>query len=189
MLLLYKQGKGTADVFKEALGLTPEQFDTEFFKWVDDKVKNLELKPFMQLVSSGQEALVKGDIDKAIEILAQSIDMYPEYTEEHNAYEPLADAYLKKGNKQAAIDVLKKFMKFAETSYTANLKLSDLLKEEGDLAGATRWLQGALYIRPLDFTGHDKLGSILLSQKQYPPAGREYETLLSLNTPDKARAY
>src|SRR5207247_4376501 len=41
MLLLYKQGKSTPDVFKEGLGLTPEQFDEEFLKWVDDKVKNL----------------------------------------------------------------------------------------------------------------------------------------------------
>src|SRR5207249_11205712 len=89
MLLLYKDGKSTADVFKEALGLTLEQFDTEFFKWVDDKVKDLDMKTFMQITSSGEEALAKGDTDKAIEILSKSIEMYAEYTDEHNAYEPL----------------------------------------------------------------------------------------------------
>src|SRR5262245_66594446 len=135
MLMLYKQGKSTADVFKEALGLSPEQFDTQFLKWVDDKVKDLEVKPFMQLVSSGQEALAKGDTDKAIEILTKSIETYPEYTDEHNAYEPLADAYLKKGNKKAAIDTLKKFMTYSETGYKASLKLAELLLEAGDPAG------------------------------------------------------
>src|SRR2546425_12093003 len=130
MLLLYKQGKSTPDVFKEGLGLTPEQFDEEFLKWVDDKVKNLDVKPFTELISSGQEALAKGDADKAIEILNQAIDLYPEYTDEHNAYEPLADAYLKKGNKKAAIDVLRRFMTFSETSYKASLKLSELLQEQ-----------------------------------------------------------
>ena len=115
--------------------------------------------------------------------------MYPEYTDEHNAYEPLADAYVKKGNKAAAIDVLKKYMKYAETSFTANLKLADLLKEQGDLAGTQQWLQGAVYIRPLDFNVHEKLGALLLAEKQYPLAAREYETLLALNFPDKAAAY
>jgi tetratricopeptide (TPR) repeat protein len=170
MLLLYKQGKSTPDVFKEGIGLTTEQFDTEFFKWIDDKVKNLDVKPFTTLISSGQEALAKGDTDKAIEILNQALDLYPEYTDEHNAYEPLADAYLKKGNKKAATD-------------------AELLQEQKDFAGARHALEGAMFIRPMDMEGHQKLGELLLGQKQFAPATREFETLLALNTPDKAGAY
>jgi len=189
MLELYKKGKSTADVFKEALGLTLEQFDTEFFKSVDDKVKDLEVKSFTQLMSSGEEALAKGDTDKAIEILTKSVEMYPEYTDEHNAYEPLAEAYLKKGNKKAAIDTLKKFMTYSETGYKASLKLSELLLEAGDAAGARQALEAAMYIRPLDMEEHQRLGDLLLNQKQYAPAAREFEALLALNTPDKAGAY
>jgi cellulose synthase operon protein C len=189
MLLLYKQGKSTADVFKEGVGVSTDEFDRAFFEWVDARVKNIEMKPFMQLVSNGQEALAKGDTDKAIEVLTQSIDMYPEYTDEHNAYEPLADAYLKKGNKKAAIDTLKKFMTYSETGYKASLKLSELLLEAGDPAGARHALEGAMFIRPLDMEGHQKFGELLLSQKQYAPAVREFESLLALNTPDKAGAY
>ena len=73
MLLLYKQGKGTPDVFKEALGIPLDQFDTEFFAWVDEKVKGIDMKAFEQLMNSGQEALAKGDTDKAIEILNKSV--------------------------------------------------------------------------------------------------------------------
>lgn len=189
MLALYKQGKSTADVFKEALGLTLEQFDSEFFKFVDDKVKDLEVKSFTQLMSSGEEALAKGDVDKAIEILTKSVEMYPEYTDEHNAYEPLADAYLRKGNKKAAIDTLKKFMTYSETGYKASLKLSELLLEAGDPAGARQALEGAMFIRPLDMEEHQRLGDLLLKQKQFGPAAREFEALLALNTPDKAGAY
>jgi tetratricopeptide (TPR) repeat protein len=189
MLLLYKDGKNTADVFKEAIGLTLDQFDSEFFKWVDDRVKDLDVKAVTQLMSSGQEALAKGETDKAIEILKQSIELYPEYTDEHNAYEPPADAYLKKGDKTAAIDTLKKFMQYSETGYKASLKLSDLLLEAGDPAGARQALEGAMYIRPLDMEEHQKLGDLLLKQKQYAPAIREFEALLALNTPDKAGAF
>ena len=189
MLLLYKQGRSTADVFKESLGLSLEQFDEEFFKWVDDKVKNLDVKPFTELISSGQEALAKGDTDKAIEILEQAIDLYPEYTDEHNAYELLADAYLKKADKKAAIDILKKFAMYSETGYKSMVKLADLLQEQGDAAGARRALEAGIFIRPMDLEEHRKLGDLLLTLKQYGPAVREFETLLALNTPDKATAY
>src|SRR5438552_215201 len=189
MLLLYKDGKSTAEVFKEGIGLTPEQFDAVFLEWVNNKVKDLEPKAFTQLISSGQEAFAKGDTDKAIEIFKQSIAMYPEYTDEHNAYEPLADAYLKKGDKKAAIDILKKFMTYSETGYKASLKLAELLLEAGDPAGARHALEGAMYIRPMDMEEHQKLGDLLLSQKQYASAVREFEALLALNAPDKAGAY
>jgi tetratricopeptide (TPR) repeat protein len=189
MLALYKEGKGTADVFKESVNLTLEQFDAEFFKWVDAKVGTLEVKAFTELVSSGQEALAKGETDKAIEILDRSIEMYPEYTDEHNAYEPLAEAYLKKGNKKAALDVLKKFMTYSETGFKASLTLSELLLEAGDPAGARQALEAAMYIRPMDMEGHQKLGDLLLTQKQYGPAVREFETLIALNPPDRASAH
>jgi tetratricopeptide (TPR) repeat protein len=189
MLALYKAGKSTADVFKEALNLSLDDFDKQFFAWVDERVKGLDVKPFTELMGQGQEALAKGDVDKAIEILDRAVEMYPEYTDEHNAYEPLADAYLKKGNKKAAVDTLKKFLTYSETGYVASLKLADLLLEEGDNAGARHALEGTVYIRPLDMAAHQKLGELLLTQKQFAPAAREFETLIALNTPDRAGAY
>jgi len=189
MLALYKDGKSTADVFKEALNLSLDDFDKQFFAWVDDRVKGIEVKAFTELMGQGQEALAKGDVDKAIEILDRAVEMYPEYSDEHNAYEPLADAYLKKGNKKAAVDTLRKFLTYSETGYAASLKLADLLLEEGDNAGARHALEGTVYIRPLDMAAHQKLGELLLSQKQFAPAVREFETLIALNSPDRAGAY
>jgi cellulose synthase operon protein C len=189
MLLLYKAGKNTRDVFKQALNYELKDFDDQFGAWVDSRTRNIDAKTFETLVSQGQTALTDNATDKAIESLTKAIEMYPEYTDEHNAYELLADAYVKKGDKTAAIDVLKKYMKYAETSFTANLKLADLLKEQGDLPGTRQWLEGAVYIRPMDFSVHEKLGALLLAGKQYPSAAREYETLLALNFPDKAAAY
>src|SRR3989449_5897041 len=189
MLALYKDGKTTADVFKEALNLSLDDFDKQFFAWVDERVKGLEVKAFTETMGRGQEALAKGDVDKAIEILSGAVEMYPEYTDEHNAYEPLADAYLKKGNKKAAIDILKKFATYSETGYKAIIKLADLLREQSDAPGARQALEAGIFIRPMDLEEHRKLGDLLLAQKQYGPAVREFEALLALNTPDKATAY
>lgn len=189
MLLLYKEGKSTADVFKEGIGLTTEQFDTEFFKWVDGKVNNIDVKAFTQLMNTGEETLAKGDTDKAIETLNQAIQMYPEYAEAHNAYEPLADAYIKKGDKKTAIDILKKYVAYSDTAFKGNFKLAGLLLESGDTAGARHALEGAMYIRPMDIEEHQKLGDLLLNLKQYGPAVREYEAMVALNAPDKAGVY
>ena len=189
MLDLYKAGKSTADVFKEGLNLSLGDFDKQFFAWVNDRVKGIELEPFTEMLSNGEEALAMGDIDMAIETLSKAVDVYPEYTDEHNAYEPLAEAYLKKGNKKAAVDTLKKLLTYSETSFKANVKLAELLRESGDLPGAAKALEGAMYIRPMDMEGHQKLGELLMNQKRYPGAAREYETLLALNAPDRAGVY
>lgn len=189
LLLLYKDGKTTPEAFQGALSVPLPEFDTQFFAWVDDKVKDIDVKAFTDLMNSGQEAVVKGDTDKAIEILNKTIQMYPEYTEDHNAYEPLAEEYVKKGDKKAAIDILKKYVGYSDTAFNGNMKLAGLLMESGDIAGARQAFEGALYIRPLDLEEHQKFGDLLLSQKQYGPAVREFEALIALNTPDKAGTY
>lgn len=189
MLDLYKAGESTADVFKEALNLGLDDFDKQFVAWVNDRVKGIEIESFTELLSTGEEALGMGNLDMAIETLSKAVEVYPEYTDEHNAYEPLAEAYLKKGDKKAAVDTLKKLMTYSETSFKASIELAELLQENGDLAGASRTLEGAMYIRPMDMEGHQKLGELLMKQKQYRGAAREYETLLALNAPDRAGAY
>jgi tetratricopeptide (TPR) repeat protein len=115
--------------------------------------------------------------------------MYPEYSDDENAWEPLADAYLKKGDKPGATDTLKKYLSYSELSFPSYMKLAELLEESGDKAGAAKALEGAMYVRPMELKGHTKLGSLLLELRQYPSAAREYETLIALKTPDRATAY
>jgi tetratricopeptide (TPR) repeat protein len=189
MLMLYKEGRTTPQVFQEALNLRTEDFDKQFLAWVDDRVKAINPENFGELITSGEQALEKGEVDRAIETLNRAIAMYPEYTDEHNPYEPLAQAYLKKGDKKAAIDTLKKYMTYSEVSYTSFIQLANLLEEGGDSAGARQALEGSVYIRPLDMEAHERLGKILLAQNEYSAAAREYETLIALNAPDRAGAY
>jgi tetratricopeptide (TPR) repeat protein len=189
MLALYKEQKPTVDVFKQALGITLEDFDKQFLASIDEKVRGIELEAFTKLLSSGDEAMEMGNLDMAIDIFKQAIAMYPEYTDAHNAYESLADVYLKKGDKKAATETLKQLMTYSETSFKGTMTLAGLLQESGDIAGASRALEAAMYIRPMDMEGHQKLGELLMNQKQYPGAAREYETLLALNVPDRAGAY
>jgi tetratricopeptide (TPR) repeat protein len=189
MLALYKEGRNTEAVFMEALNLSLTDFDTAFLKWVDDRTRAIEISSFTDLVGEGEELMAKGETDMAIDVLSRAVTMYPEYTDEHNPYVPLAEAYLKKGDKKAAIDTLKKYLTYSETAYSSHIRLAELLEEAGDISGAAQALEGALYIRPLDIPLHQKLGGILLGQKQFGGAVREFETLIALNAPDRAGAY
>jgi tetratricopeptide (TPR) repeat protein len=189
MLELYKGGKNTEQVFREALNVSLTSFDTDFFKWMGDKTVSIDPSKYGKLLNEGSEALEAGDTDKAIALLKEAVEMYPEYSDENNAWEPLAEAYLKKGNKPAAIDVLKRYLNYSELSFASYVKLSELLEESGDKAGAAKSLEGAMYVRPMDLKGHSKLGTLLLELKQYSGAAREYETMIALKTPDRATAY
>jgi tetratricopeptide (TPR) repeat protein len=189
MLGLYKAGKTTEEVFKQALNISQEGFDTEFLKWMDDKAASIDPTQYGKLLEEGDKALEAGELDKAITSLKQAVTMYPEYSDENNAWEPLTEAYLKKGDKAAAIDTLKKYLTYSELSFASFVKLADLLQESGDKAGAAKALEGAMYIRPMDMSGHTKLGTLMLELKQFSNAAREYETLIALKTPDRAAAY
>ena len=189
MLELYRAGRTTEQVFKEALSVSLEGFDTEFFKWMGEKTAPIDPAKYGRLLKEGGEALDANDLDKAIASFKEAVEMYPEYSDENNAWEPLAEAYLKKGNKAAATDTLKKYLNYSERSFTSYVKLSELLEETGDKAGAAKTLEGAMYVRPMDLKGHSRLGSLLLETKQYAGAAREYETLIALKTPDRATTY
>jgi cellulose synthase operon protein C len=189
MLLLYKAGKTTEQVFREALNVSLEGFDAEFMKWIEAKAAPIDPAKYGKLLSAGVDALEAGDSDKAIPSLKEAVEMYPEYTDENNAWEPLAEAYLKKGDKAAATDVLKRYLTYSEVAFSSYVKLSELLEEAGDKAGAAKALEGAMYVRPMDLKGHSKLGSLMLELKQYGNAAREYETMIALKTPDRATAY
>jgi cellulose synthase operon protein C len=189
MLMLYKAGKNTEQVFREALNVSLEGFDTEFMKWIEAKAAPIDPAKYGKLMTAGVEALEAGDSDKAIVSLKEAVEMYPEYTDDNNAWEPLAEAYLKKGDKPAATDVLKRYLTYSEVAFPSYVKLSELLEEAGDKAGAAKALEGAMYVRPMDLKGHSKLGSLMLELKQYGNAAREYETMIALKTPDRASAY
>ena len=159
MLGLYKAGKTTEQVFREALSVGLPEFDTQFTKFMSDKVAPIDPSKYGKLLKAGVEALDGGNLDVAITSLKEAVEIYPEYSDDNNAWEPLAEAYLKKGDKAAAADVLKRYLTYSELAFTSYTKLAELLEESGDKAGAAKSLEGAMYVRPMDLKGHAKLGS------------------------------
>ena len=92
---------------------SPEQFDADYGAWLKKRLGatvanfdkwRVELKALVGMSE-------KHDDDGVIAAAGAVIKLYPDYVEDANAYEILANAQLIKGNKQAALDALKLSMR------------------------------------------------------------------------------
>jgi hypothetical protein len=108
--------KTTPEAIQANLHETPEQFDKEYAAWLDKRVGATvanfdkwreQLKALVGMAKSSK------DDDGVIAAAPEVMKLYPEYVEDANAYEFLADAELIKGNKQAAADALTAYEKRA----------------------------------------------------------------------------
>ncbi len=98
------------------------------------------------------------DDDGVIKAAPAVIKLYPEYVDDANAYEFLASAQIKKGDKQAAADVLTAYEREGGESPDALKKLADLQEESGHTKEAAATLDRLNFIYPEDEDLHRKLG-------------------------------
>jgi tetratricopeptide (TPR) repeat protein len=189
MLALYKDNRGTDEVFENALGVSLSQFDREFNSWLDMKTTLIDVEAFRTRTQAGYEALSEGDLPTAIEELSVAVNIFPEYSGEQNPYLGLAEAYEMDGNPTAAIETLERLTAYSEYGYQSLLDLARLKVDTGDTEGAAEALGLSMYISPIELEGHREYGQVLLENDNFLEAAREYEVLLALNTPDLATTY
>jgi tetratricopeptide (TPR) repeat protein len=116
-------------------------------------------------------------------------DYYPEYTGDGSAYELLADAYQKKGNKSAAIAELEKYRSSGGTGVATLEKLAAWEQESGNSKQARSTLATLNYIYPEDEETHRRLGTLLLEAGDADGAVREGKALLALKPADTAESH
>jgi cellulose synthase operon protein C len=183
--------KTTPETIQENLGMSPEEFDKQFLAWVDKDAGKMaanfdEWRAHLKEVAALAKAEKYDDVIKEGEDVRQ---MYPDYVYDANAYEFLAQAYLAKGNKPAAMTVLTAYEKMGG-HYPATLKeLASLEEEAGDSKDAAATLDRINYIYPVnDENLHRHLGDLWFEQENYPGAIREYAAVLATQPLDKASA-
>ena len=191
MIHSYAQLKTTPQVVQEDLGLTPEGFDKQYLAWMDKKY-GAEAARFNDWRDK-LKALVAASEQKQHDlVLTQgpaTLAMYPEYVEDANVYELLADAYREKGDAKAEAAVLTAYEKEGGQDPTVLKRLATLEEAAGQQAEATATLERVNYIYPVkDEELHRRLGDLLYAQKQYDGAIREYEAVVASDPVDKAGA-
>lgn len=187
----FAEHKATPDVIRQEFQMAPEEFDKQFLAWLDvetgktvlgfDEWKK-RMRELADLIKAGQS---KGVIPAA----KAARDLYPEYVEAGNAYEVLAEAYLKENDKAAAADELERYARTGGRSPAALKKLAALREEAGRKKEAAAALERINYIYPEDEEVHRKLGALWLEEGNAAGAIREYRAALALKPLDQAASH
>jgi cellulose synthase operon protein C len=191
MVHAFAQRTPTADVVRQTLGMEPEEFDKQFMEWLNNQVGK-EVANFDQWVKDlkvlAQSAKDK-NYDAVLEQGEKVRQLYPDYVYTANAYEFLTEAYLAKGNKQSAKEVLTDYEKRGGRNPEALKKLASLEEEGGDPIAAAATLDRINYFYPVnDEELHRHLGTLWFDQKNYAGALREFAAVVALHPLDQADA-
>ena len=181
----------TPQAIQQDLGISAEQFDRQYLAWIDQKY-GAEAAHFDEWKDK-LKALVASAEQKQYDTVLQQgpavIAMYPEYVDDANAYELVADADKARGDAKSEAAILTAY-EHAGGQMPDDLKrLATLQEAAGQPAEAAATLERLNYIYPVkDEDLHRRLGDLLYAQKQYEGAIREYNVLAASNPVDKAGA-
>ena len=191
MLHDFGAGEATPAVVRKELKIEPDEFDTGFLAYVEASTKNAvdHFDEWKKSLKSMVDKSNAKDWDGVIKDGTAIRDLYPDYVEEHSVYEALAEAYLAKGNKPAAIAELQRYEKIGGRDPESLKLLSKTLEEAGRTAEAADALNRLNFIYPMDAAAHRSLGGLWLVQNNVKGAIREYAAVLAKNPQDPAQAH
>jgi tetratricopeptide (TPR) repeat protein len=191
MMRSFGERKTTPEVVEQHLGVKPDEFDERFLSWLDAStgktVRGFDewkkgLKTVAMLVKAGRN-------DDAIREGLAIRDIYPDYVENGSVYQLLAEAYLAKGDKPAAIAELSRYAKTGGRSPETIKQIASLLEEAGRKKEAAEALARLNYIYPRDEDLHRRLGDLWLSVGETQGAIREYQALVAMRPIDRATSH
>jgi cellulose synthase operon protein C len=187
----YAKVQTTPEVIQQNLGIAAEDFDKQYFAWIDQRY-GAEAAHFSEWREK-LKALVAAAQQKQYDIVLQqgpaALAMYPQYVDEANVYELMADADKARGDAKSEAAILAAYQHAGGQMPALLQRLAALEQAAGQAAEAAATLQRVIYIYPVKNEElHHQLGDLLYAQKQYDGAIREYNALVSSNPVDKAGA-
>ena len=181
----------TSTVIRKELKIEPADFDNQLRTLIEAENKNTiehfdQWRTSLKQIAAADKAK---DYDTIIKLGAATRDYYPDYVEDGNVYEFLANAYLGKNDKPAAIAELERYMKIGGRNPDSLNQLATLLTAAGNPKEAAAALDRINYIYPMDNELHIKLGALWLDLKNAPGAIREFQAVVGHNPADPAQAH
>jgi cellulose synthase operon protein C len=191
MVHSYAHLETTPGAIRNAVGLAPEEFDKQYLAWIDQRF-GAEAAHFDEWRGKLKALAAAAEAKQYDAVLAQGpavLALYPEYVDEANAYELIAEADRARNDAQAEAAVLTAYEHAGGQSPDALKRLATLEENAGQAIEAAATLARLNYIDPVkDEELHRRLGDLLLAQQQYAGAIREYSALIASNPVDQAGA-
>jgi tetratricopeptide (TPR) repeat protein len=188
MVHSYAALKTTPEVIEANLHETPEEFDKGYMAWLDKRVGTTVANFDAWRTQLKELVADAADDEKVMREGPTVIKLYPEYVEDANAYQFLAEAQLKKGDKQGAMTTLAEYERRGGESPDALKKLAGLQEELGHAKEAADTLNQLNFIYPEDEDLHRKLGELWLAQGNKAGAVREFAAVVAMKPLDVASA-
>ncbi|MBS1821727.1 MAG: hypothetical protein JST61_07110 [Acidobacteria bacterium] len=191
MVRSYAQLQTTAYVVEHDLGLAPEDFDKQYFAWIEKRygVAAAHFDEWRDKMKAVVMAAREKDAESVIAQGPAAIALYPEYVGEGSAYELMADAFKAKNDASAEERSLAAYEHAGGQDPEALKRLAALEDARGDKAAAAATLERVNYIYPVnDEELHQRLGDLLYAQQRFDGAAREYAAAVASRPVDKAGA-
>ena len=192
MMHAFGRRQSTPEVIENVLGLRAEEFDKRFLAWLDKSVKTT-VSGFEEWRKTMRALAVAWKDKKYDEMLKegdQALRLYPEYVENGNAYEALADAAAEKGDKARARKILENYATIGGRSPESLKKLATWQEEAGDKRAAAATLAKLNFIYPVkDDALHRRLGQLYLGLGDHTGAIREFRAAAAEKPLDRAATY
>ena len=191
MLKDFGQDEDTATVIRKELHMEPADFDKVFLADLEASTRNVvtHLDEWKSELKALAEMSARKDYEGVIKTGPQVRDWFPDYVEQHSAYEALAQAYLAKGDKAAATAELERYIKIGGRNPETIKLAAKLLQEAGNEKEAAAVLERLNYIYPMDDAAHETLGGLWLDQSNAAGAIREFQAVVAHSPLDPARAH
>lgn len=191
MVHSYARSQTTPQVIQQDLGIASGEFDKQYLAWIDKKY-GVEAAHFNEWREKLKAVVSAAEQKQYDAVLAQGpvvLAMYPEYVDQANAYELIADADRAKGDGKSEAAILIAYEHEGGQMPDLLKRLAALEETAALRTEAAATLERLNYIYPVkDEDLHRRLGDLLYAQKQYDGAIREYNALVVSNPVDKAGA-
>jgi tetratricopeptide (TPR) repeat protein len=180
--------KDTVEAVEQELKLKPEEFDQQFFPWIEAKYKKQVdgFQGWTDQIKLVSQAAKEKQWDDVIKRGTDIRDVYPDFVETGNVYEFLAQAYVAKEDKAKAMAELERYSTVGGRNPATLKQLADWQTEAGKKREAAATLERLNLIYLEDEAAHQKLGKLDLDLKNSAGAIREYQAALASGTIDPA---
>jgi tetratricopeptide (TPR) repeat protein len=191
MIHSYAERKTTAEAIEDNLHESPASFDKEFSGWLDGQTGKTvrHFDDWKQGLKTAYQDLQAGKQDEALRQGLAIGDYYGDYVGSGGVYELVANAYIAKNDKPAAIKELEKYRDIGGTDVSLLKKLERLEEDSAQSTEAEKTLKKLNYVYPQDEDVHRRFGGLLLASGDASGAVREYQAVLALKPADVAQSH
>ena len=212
MLARYRDKARTVDVLRDVLKLSEEEFDRQFFAYVETKARPLHQalstqnnvvasmtkdEVLKQLATQDTFALriraaellaADGDTAAAVQHYIRAIELFPYVTARGSPYETLAKMLEEKGDAAQAALILERLVKTDENNLEALKSVARIRSALGEKQKALEALRASFFISPFDYKLHTQAGELSVDLKDNAQALTEFQVALALQPPNIAEA-